>query len=134
MSSYTPDYDTTIRTSTVTKHHNTMHVDYIDWKHYPFDDPEITAGMCTSDEQKKEHVEKLKEYLRTCEQWQDKNVFASNYGGWPRIWNRVIGVGMVSAWPYWKPRPAVFVEGSLGGAEWYDWASLTGAKLAENSD
>ena len=131
---YKPNYDTEIRTVTVATRQDTLHVDRIDWENYPFNDPDITSAMCCSDEYKAQHVEKLKEYLRLCEQFSEKEVYASNYGGWPRIWHKVLGVGMASKWPYWKPRPVVIVDGPLGGVEWYDWASLTGVKLAENSD
>ena len=124
---YTPNYDTTVRTSTVTERHNTMHTNFIDWEDYPFDDPEHFWGMCCSQQRKDEHLAQLKEYLRLCEQYKEREVFVSNYGGWPRIWHRVVGVGMGSAWPYWKPRPVVLMEGTLG-TEWVDWTSLTGAK------
>ncbi|TXH49471.1 MAG: hypothetical protein E6Q97_22655 [Desulfurellales bacterium] len=129
MITYSPNYDTTVRTETRTSNLPTMHVRHIDWDNYPFDDPEHTQHMCCNDEGKLKRIEQLKEYLRICEQFNDKETFASNYGGWPRIWSRVIGVGMASAWPYWKPRPTVLVHSNVVGVEWYDWHSLTGAEI-----
>lgn len=128
---YTPNYDTTIQTTTVQHLHNTLHIRTIDWD-YPFDDPEHTSGMCCSEERKREEIEKLKSYLRICEKWSEAEVYVSNYGGWPRIWHRVVDVGMASCWPYWKPRPVVLVEGTLSAYEFYDWHSLTGAKIKES--
>ncbi len=127
---YKPDYDTTIRTKTVTTKENTLHRQGIDWS-YPFDDPENTAYMCCNDEEKRNRVEKLKEWLRECEKGGD--CYVSNYGGWPRIWARVLGTGMASASPYWKPRPGVIVVSPLGGSEWYDWMLLTGFRTAEEA-
>lgn len=125
---YKPSFDTTIRTTTEVHRHATKHVDYIDWDNYPFDDPANTDCMPGSDERKRLRIEEQKELLRTCERFGEGNVFASNYGGWPRIWHQVLGVGMVSKWPYWKPRPAVLVTSTLG-CEWFDWMSLTGAEI-----
>jgi len=124
---YQPDFDTTTGTQTVTKRIDTLHTNWIDWDHYPFFAREHTDGMCCDDEGKQQRVQQKMDYLRLCEQHADKEVYASNYGGWPRIWKRVIGVGMASKWPYWTPRPTVIVNGTLG-TEWYDWASLTGAE------
>lgn len=124
---YKPTYDTSIRKETVVRHEQTMHVNYIDWNNYPFGDPEHTRCLCRNEEGKREHIEKMKEYLRICEKFRDGEVHASTYGGWPRIWQRVIGVGMASQWPYWKPRPVVVVHSTLG-TEWLDWNSLTGAE------
>jgi hypothetical protein len=118
---YQPNYDTTIRISTVTERHNTMHTQKIDWENYPFNDPFEDPSVTKS-------VEQLKEWLRMCEQYETQEVYASNYGGWPGIFQRVIGVGMASAWPYWKPRPVVLVRGHLGTG-WYDWTSLTGVSV-----
>lgn len=128
MKNYMPSFDTEVRTATVVERRNTMHINCIDWDNYPFDDPAHTACMCLNDERKKQEIERFKEYLRTCEQWATTEAYASSYGGWPRIWHRVVGVGMASAWPYWKPRPTVLVHGTLG-IEWLDWTSLTGAEL-----
>jgi hypothetical protein len=116
---YQPTYDTTIRTSTVIEKHNTMHKLGIDWD-YPFEDWLKETGKCT-DEQKRKELEKLKDWLRTCETCDKQTVYASNYGGMPRIWQRVLQVGMGSAWPRWTPRPCVIVECPLGGAEWFVW-------------
>ena len=130
---YKPNFDTTVKKRVETTYVNTMHTDCIDWDNYPFDDPSHTSCLCTSDEGKRQHVEELIERLRLCERCGelDVDVYASNYGGWPRIWHRVVGVGMGSAWPYWRPRPIVKVVGTLGGIEWYDWTDLTGAEVRE---
>lgn len=125
---YSPAFDTQINTRTVIERLTTVHTDYIDWN-YPFDDQNHTRGLCCSDDGKREHVEKLKGYLKTCEELKP-GTFASNYGGLPRIWHRVIKVGMVSQWPYWTPRPCVLVRSTLG-TEWYDWYSLTGAEVQQ---
>jgi len=129
MDRYTPAFDTTVRTTTVTERHNTRHTDSVDWE-YPFDDPEHTDCMCCSDDAKREDIEKRKEWLRQIEATlaNGGEVYASNYGGWPRIWHRVYACGMASCWPYWRPRPTVFVDGTLG-LENYDWMSLTGVEV-----
>jgi len=127
MANYRPNYETTVRTSTVTQRHNTLHTNSIDWENYPFDDREHFWRMCYDQPTRNKCIEEKKAFLRLCEQYKAKEVFASNDGGWPRIWHRVVGVGMASAWPYWQPRPTVLIEGSLG-TEWVDWTSLTGAK------
>jgi hypothetical protein len=114
-----PDYNTDIHTVTRTERQTTQHTNWIDW--------EYTFEMSSSPDAES-RIREAKEYLRTCERCKEVEVMASNYGGWPRIWHRVFGVGMVSMWPYWRPRPCVLVEGTLG-TEWYDWASLTGAKV-----
>lgn len=47
-------------------------------------------------------------------------------GGSPRFgWKRAITVSMYDGWPYWRPRPAVLVDGTLG-PEWRWFNSLTG--------
>lgn len=51
-------------------------------------------------------------------------VDATDDGGWPRMWwGRVLAVGMVSMWPWNKPRPSVGV-GALGGLIWLDWTQI----------
>lgn len=57
-----------------------------------------------------------------------EKAWASNYGGWPRIWQKVHRTGMCSRWPYWYPRPCVSVMGTLG-IEVFDWLSLTGVEI-----
>lgn len=123
MKAYSPTFDTTVRTTTVTERHNTMHTDKIDWERYPFDDPEHTQHDCCNDAEKKRRIEKLKEYLRICERYETEDVRATN----GNILQKVVGVGMASSWPYWKPRPTVLVTGTLG-IEWLDWKSLNGAE------
>lgn len=128
MNEYTPGYDTEIQTQTKTTQVTTWHTDYIDWDNYPFDDPAIMGSKgCWSDEAKNEWLEAQKSYLKTCEL---PGASASNYGGWPRIWQKVARVGMCSCWPYWKPRPTVLFFTHLG-SETVDWTSLTGAKIPD---
>lgn len=128
MIHYRPAYKTDVQVETVRRKHNTMHTDYIDWDSYPFDDPEHGARRSGVEEQRLAWIEEQKAMLRQCEQYRATAVWASSYSGWPRIWHRVVGVGMASAWPYWRPRPTVLVTGPLG-IEWIDWLSLTGAKV-----
>ena len=67
------------------------------------------------------------EWLRTIEfALQGRHIImASDYGGWPRIWQPVWSVGMYDGWPYWKPVPSVQLGGPYGG-EWCAFTSLTG--------
>jgi hypothetical protein len=120
-------YDTTIQTRTTTERVTTVHVRYIDWD-YDFNDPRHTSCLCVSAADKAAHIADQIATLKMCEGFADGGVYASNYGGWPRIWHRVVGVGMVSQWPYWTPRPCVLVESTLG-CEWVDWNNLTGAEV-----
>jgi hypothetical protein len=47
---------------------------------------------------------------------------ATDDRGWPRCgWKSVIRVGMYDGWPYWRPGPAVLIDGTLG-PEWI-WAN-----------
>lgn len=73
----------------------------VDWAH-----PDIaTSGV---------PEERLRQIEAEPEQW-----LATNDGGWPRIgWKRVIALRMYDGWPYWTPKPALLVTGTLG-AEWY---------------
>ena len=127
MEEYKPDFNTEINIQTTTKRVDTIHINHIDWS-YPF------PLHCPSSNEEKDQkrIDEYKAYLKKCEQYTDKEVYASDYGGWPRIWKKVYGVGMVSAWPYWTPRPTVIVEG-LYGVQYYDWHSLTGAYI-KNSE
>jgi len=129
--SYKPNYETEVTRTVETRRHNTFHTDWIDWDNYTFDDPKHTGCMSTSGDDKRKRVEQQKAFLRICE---DGDANASNYGGWPRIWHKVLKVGMASCWPYWEPRPTVLVNGTLG-PEYIDWMSLTGAeRIAPNKD
>ena len=122
-------YNTEIKTVTSTKRVTTQHTDYFDWD-YNFQDPKHTSCMCCDAESKKAEIQNKISYLKNVEESLKKNTkcYASNYGGWPRIWQEVIGIGMVSDWPYWEPRPCVLVHGTLG-AEWYDWYHITGVRV-----
>jgi len=123
---YKPSYDTRINEITTTTKVNTLHTEYIDWVNYPFEDLSYKTNRYCSDEEYQDHINQLKQYLRVCERYKEDNIFASDYGGIPRIWKEVIGIGMASAWPYWEPRPTVIVNISLG-VEYIDWTNLTGA-------
>lgn len=51
---------------------------------------------------------------------------ATDDGGSPHIgWRLVISVRMYDGWPYWKPKPALLVEGAIG-PQWIFVESLTG--------
>ncbi len=123
-----PDYDRNIKTVTETRPVNTMHTDWIDWDGYDFHAKEQTDCMCCDDGGKAKRLQRQIDYLKQCEGWKERKTWASDYGGWPRIWQEVLGVGMASAWPYWRPRPVVLVSGTFG-VEWFDWTSLTGVKV-----
>src|ERR1039457_603282 len=73
----------------------------------------------------KEGWEKQIDLLKAIEQSlkDGKKVYASNYGGWPRLWSEVLSIGMAAHWPRWKPCPVVVVNQTLG-SEWIDWDSL----------
>jgi hypothetical protein len=52
-------------------------------------------------------------------------------GGWPgKVYHRVFKVCMYDGWPYWRPGPAVLVEGTLG-PEWIWFNSLVDARRIE---
>jgi len=54
-------------------------------------------------------------------------MLASNYSGWPKIWHKVMKVGMYDGWPYWRPVPSISVIGTLG-IEIFSMFSLTGIR------
>ena len=77
----------------------------VDWSH-----PDIEASGVP--------VETLKQVEAKPEEWR-----ATNDGGWPRVgWGQVVALRMYDGWPYWTPKPAVLVCGTLG-SEWYFLAS-----------
>lgn len=123
------EYDKIIKTRTINERCETVHIDKIDWDGYAFDDPKHTACICRDEAGKREYIEHQKFLLRRCEQFATEEVYASNYGGWPRIWQKVFGVGMVSKWPYWEPRPCVLMDGTLGSV-WEDWWHLTDVRIS----
>ena len=121
---YAPSYDTKIQTKTVIERIETWHTDYIDWN-YPFaDEPN---GSTDKDRNAKQEQYLLEIHRAFSE---GETVYASSYGGWPRIWERVIRVGMCSAWPYWRPRPTVLVSGTLGPIS-IDWYHITGVDVRQ---
>lgn len=114
MKNYEPWYDTTIDSETYVKQHDTVHLDAIDWEHYPFEHP-----------QDDEYIK----FLRICEKSGCDRV-VTDYGGMPRIWDKVIGVAMASCWPYWTPRPTVIAQCPLGsGCKFIDYRSIRDAKV-----
>lgn len=129
MSNYKPIYPHDVETRTITRTERlpTMHISRFDWT-YPFNDPEHTSCMCDTDARKQEHIAKLKEWLKLIEDNADGEVFASNYGGWPRIWQRVTGFGMASCRSHWTPRPTILLRTTYG-TEWVDWLHLTGVEV-----
>lgn len=118
MREYKPTYDTNIKTKTIIERQNTMHLTWIDWDNYPFE----------NDTSEPDAVEKKKEYLRICEQCKAKEIRASKYNMYSQ---KVYGVCMASCWPYWKPRPTVLLKSALGGMEWVDWTAIAWAREAE---
>ena len=125
-------YDRTIRSQTSTSNINTMHIDVFDWD-YDFSNPKHFSCCCYAkdrwDELVQKDVERYKGYLKMIED-NPNNCRASTYGGWPRIYQKVVGFGMASAWPYWEPRPTVLLSSTFG-IEFADWKSLTGVVVDE---
>ena len=72
-------------------------------------------------------VNKLKIILKECEE-DHNNIMISDYGGWPRIWKKIISIGMASISPYWTPRPTIIVESGILGHEYIDWTRITDIK------
>jgi len=122
-------FDAEIRATTKDANQNTLHVNYIDWK-YPFDDPEHRQYWSCSDDEAMKKIERLKSWLKLCEDKKGSEAYASDYSGRPRIWYRVIRVGMASTNPYWTPRPTVIMANGTR-AVWCDWTHLTDAKCRE---
>lgn len=127
---YTPDYSSEVRTTRVTEQHNTWHRSGVDWT-FPLLDLSHVSCMCSGDDHKRKHLQQLAAWLRDIEANREY-AWASDYGGWPRIWQKVEAVGMASAWPYWRPRPTVLLRGPLG-TEFKDWTSLTGVEIRHPS-
>lgn len=121
---YKPAYEKPLQTRTETVKVETVHRDGVDWD-YPFD------AECDHHLRQAE----VRHYLSLADEHAHTGrAYVTTDGGSPRFgWRRVIGTAMVSKWPYWTCRPCVLVESQLGGSEWYDWASLTGAELRSAS-
>ena len=120
-----PDGTYSPATKTVTENVPEWLSDEIDWS-FDFQANDWDHGGSTNPAS----VTRSVEYLRRIEHALADNapVWTSNYGGWPRIWQKVSRVGMAAKWPYWVPRPTVAVHSSSGG-EWFDWNMLTGAQV-----
>ena len=43
-------------------------------------------------------------------------------------WHRLIDMGMYDGWPFWKPTPAVYVEGPIGG-EWHHFPCIVDYRI-----
>jgi len=124
---YTPAFNTDVQiVEQRPKMVNTMHVPYFDWD-YPFDDPELWSSYCSNQEQRDAMRDRIKAMLKTIEENPDSCRAGSHDFTYP-----VIGFGMASAWPYWKPRPTVIVMGHLG-AEYIDWQSLKTVRVVDPS-
>ena len=91
-------------------------------------------NYCTSDKGRDEICAKRVAKLRLIDEAvkAGRTVYASNYGGYPRIWARVLDVGMYDGWPYWKPVPSVMLASPLGGGEWSYFSMLTEAEERES--
>jgi hypothetical protein len=48
----------------------------------------------------------------------------SNYGGWPRIWQKVLDIAMKVEWPLNRPDVCFLITGTLGPT-WEHWWSIT---------
>lgn len=95
----------------------------VDWSH-DFESDQYFGGYCGRD--KAEHIAKIVGWLRTLSENQE-GYRASTYGGWPRIFQDVIHVGMYDGWPHWKPTPSVGLYSRvLGVIEWQPFYALTG--------
>jgi hypothetical protein len=79
--------------------------------------------LCTNDAGRDEACEKAKERLRLISESPGK-YRVSTYGGWPRIWQDIVSVGMYDGWPYWKPTPFVCSHSTLG-CEWHSFSMIT---------
>ena len=94
--------------------------DEVDWS-FPFEENGWDQKGCTNPE----HVRACKDRLRKLAE-NPTGYEATTDGGWPRVgWGQVLGVGMASMWPYWRPRPAVILASRMFGATWEDWLSIT---------
>ena len=114
-------YNTTIKTRTITKQIETVHIHKIDWD---YDFYRAAESMYPNDKERK-GVKAIIERLKQCENGIGK-VQITTDGGWPRCgWGEVLNVGMVSQWPYWTPRPCVLMTSTLGGSAWEDWTSIS---------
>lgn len=130
---YTPSYPHEITTKTSVERVNTMHTDSIDWE-YPFaaiweesscrcysSDPEVKKNQQSRD------ISLVIERLKTLEANPGRCLAGSSEYG-----NKVLCVGMASAWPYWRPRPTVLVSTHMG-TEWIDWMSLALVKIRKEA-
>ncbi len=119
------EYDTTIRTVTETKRLTTVHISKIDWD-YNFDDPKHTDTMGTNEEGKRQRISQCENALKFVDDnWPNENLWVEAGSDYL---HRVIGIGMVSQWPYWEPRPCVLLQGAMHD-EWRDWRDLRHAEL-----
>jgi hypothetical protein len=77
-------------------------------------------------------IDRQIEWLKKLDATSNNQWSASTYTGWPRIWHKVISVGMYIGWPYWRPIPSVLLQGPLG-PEWHSFLSLTGVSDGKTS-
>jgi hypothetical protein len=116
-------YDTTIRTRTIIERQTTCHITEIDWG-YGFFDPEHVRCSSGTAEYKREHVENRILRLKAIEQaLKNENAEVLATKDFSLALRPVLEIGMVSQWPYWTPRPCVYVSTWFSG-EWYDWSEL----------
>lgn len=100
-----------MRTYTVTQREG-EYLGPIDWSWFEENPPR--------DRYEEQIIAWLKDIEADKEAW-----LVSNDGGAPKMWHRrVIQIGMYDGWPYWKPRPALRIEGPLG-PEWVWWDRIT---------
>lgn len=80
-------------------------------------------NLCTSDAGRDKECEKAKERLLLISE-SPGDYMVSTYGGWPRIWQEIVSVGMYDGWPYWKPTPSACSWSTLG-SEWHSFSMIT---------
>jgi hypothetical protein len=101
----------------------------IDWS-FDFQSHDWNHGGCTNHDCIKRSVEYLKEIESRFKA--GEKVYGSSYGGWPRIWQQVVDVGMWDGWPYWKPMPSICLRGPCG-VEWQQFPHITGCMPAQEN-
>lgn len=130
MSGYEPKYDTTIQSRTATHRIETQHTECIDWD-FPFDDLEFVSCRCLDEDGKKKVLARQKSRLRLCEDNSGNVDYYGKFGGH----YEVVGVGMCSRWPFWRPRPYVLVKRTFLGSETVDyigWLDLPRVEIKED--
>lgn len=107
----------------------------IDWA---YDFLSHLSCMCASDAEKRERIEReIPIWFQTQQIFirreslvvlrSDNKVLQVLNGDW---WRKVMDIGMYDGWPYWRPTPAMFLSGTLGG-DWHFFGDIRGVRLEE---